>query len=169
MPPPPRAPALISSRAPPPLPALAKELGIHARTVARWKARPDVVDRSTRPHRVATTISDWEEALILELRRSLALPLDDIVEAMRRCLNPQLSRSGVHRCLKRHNLSAPLTAQQTPAVAFLERFLDRFPLPVHTILTDNGCEFTDRFAVDKKRKPHDRPSGEHPFDRLCAA
>ena len=202
--------------------ALAKELGIHARTVARWKARPDVVDRSTRPHRVATTISDWEEALILELRRSLALPLDDIVEAMRRCLNPQLSRSGVHRCLKRHNLSAPLTAQQTPAVAFqtdnpagfihidvkylpplgrrrsyayvaidratrfvyleilpdrraataaafLERFLDRFPLPVHTILTDNGSEFTDRFAVDKKRKPHDRPSGEHPFDRLCAA
>src|SRR6516164_7450544 len=95
--------------------ALAKELGIHARTVARWKARPDVVDRSTRPHRVATTISDWDEALILELRRSLALPLDDIVEAMRRCLNPQLSRSGVHRCLKRHNLSAPVTAQQTPA------------------------------------------------------
>src|SRR6516164_1037871 len=201
--------------------ALAKELGIHARTVARWKARPDVVDRSTRPHRVATTISDWDEALILELRRSLALPLDDIVEAMRRCLNPQLSRSGVHRCLKRHNLSAPLTAQQTPAVTFqtdapagfihvdvkylpplgrrrsyayvaidratrfvyleilpdrraqtaagfLARFLACFPLAVHTILTDNGSEFTDRFAVDKKGKPHDKPSGDHPFDRICA-
>ena len=48
--------------------ALARELGIHRRTVARWKARQDVADRSTRPHRLATTISEWEEALIVELR-----------------------------------------------------------------------------------------------------
>ena len=202
--------------------ALARELGIHPRTVARWKARPDVADRSTRPHRLATAISQWEEALIVELRRSLTLPLDDIVEAMRRCLNPKLSRSAVHRCLKRHGLSARLTPQQAPAAvfqtdtpagfihidvkylpplgrrrnyayvaidratrfvyleiladrraataaAFLDRFLDRFPLAVHTILTDNGSEFTDRFAVDKKAKPQDRPSGDHAFDRVCAA
>ena len=98
--------------------ALARELSIHPRTVARWKARPDVADRSTRPHRLATAISQWEEALIVELRRSLALPLDDIVEAMRRCLNPKLSRSGIHRCLKRHGLSARLTPQQAPAAVF---------------------------------------------------
>ena len=227
MPPPPRAPAPISRRAPiqkstASTAALARELGVHRRTVARWKARQDVADRSTRPHRLATTITQWEEALIVELRRSLTLPLDDIVEAMRRCLNPQLSRSGVHRCLKRHGLSAALTPQTAPAVrfhtdepaglipidvkylpplnrqrryayvaidrttrfvffeilpdrrgdtaaGFLARFLDRFVLTVHTILTDNGCEFTDRFAVDKKAKPHDKPSGTHPFDRLCAA
>jgi transposase-like protein len=98
--------------------ALARELGIHPRTVARWKARQDAADRSTRPHRLATAIAAWEEGLILELRRSLALPLDDIVEAMRRCINPQLSRSGIHRCLKRHGLSARLTPQQAPAAAF---------------------------------------------------
>src|SRR5215469_13607050 len=98
--------------------ALADELGIHARTVARWKTRRDVADRSTRPHRLATTISQWEEGLIVELRRSLALPLDDIVEAMRRCLNPKLSRSGIHRCLQRHGLSARLSPQTAPAVTF---------------------------------------------------
>ena len=98
--------------------ALARALGIHPRTVARWKARGDVADRSTRPHRLAPAISDWEEALIVELRRGLARPLDDIVEAMRRCLNPQLSRSGIHRCLKRHGLSARLTLQPAPAAAF---------------------------------------------------
>ena len=108
--------------------ALARELGIHPRTVARWKARRDVADRSTRPHRLATPITTWEEALIVELPhgsspwaegpRSLALPLDDIVEAMRRCLNPQLSRSGVHRCLKRHGVSARATPQPAPAAAF---------------------------------------------------
>ena len=85
---------------------LARELGVSTRTVARWKARSDTADRSHRPHRLSTTITDCEENLIVELRRTLALPLDDIVEAMRRCVNPALSRSAVHRCLKRHQLSA---------------------------------------------------------------
>jgi len=202
--------------------ALARQLGIHSRTVARWKSRQDVADRSTRPQRLATTMTAWEEGLIVELRRSLALPLDDILEAMRRCLNPKLSRSCIHRCLQRHRLSARLTPPQTPAIAFqtdapagfihidvkylpplnrrrsyayvaidratrfvyleilpdrrattaagfLTRFLDNFPLEVHTTLTDNGSEFTDRFAVDKKAKPQGRPSGDHAFDRVCAA
>ena len=201
--------------------ALARELGIHNRTVARWKARTQVLDRSTRPHRLATTMTDWEEALIVELRRSLALPLDDITEAMRRCVNPRLSRSAIHRCLQRHAISARLTPDKAPAAAFqtaapagfihidvkylpplnrrrsyayvaidratrfvyleilpdrraqtaagfLDRFRASFPLEIHTILTDNGSEFTDRFAVNKKGKPPDKPSGQHPFDRLCA-
>ena len=201
--------------------ALARELGIHNRTVARGKARTQVLDRSTRPHRLATTMTDWEEALIVELRRSLALPLDDITEAMRRCVNPRLSRSAIHRCLQRHAISARLTPDKAPAAAFqtaapagfihidvkylpplnrrrsyayvaidratrfvyleilpdrraqtaagfLDRFRASFPLEIHTILTDNGSEFTDRFAVDKKGKPPDKPSGQHPFDRLCA-
>lgn len=201
--------------------ALARELGIHSRTVARWKARPEVTDRSPRPHRLNTSLTEWEEALVVELRRSLALPLDDIVEAMRRCLNPALSRSAIHRCLQRHGSSARLTPDKAPALAFhtdnpagfihidvkylpplnrcrsyayvaidratrfvyleilpdrraataagfLTRFLDSFPLKVHTVLTDNGSEFTDRFAIDKKGKPDDKPSGDHAFDRLCA-
>jgi hypothetical protein len=53
------------------------------------------------------------------------------------------------------------------ATGFLKRFLAHFPHDVHTILTDNGAEFTDRFAVDKKNKPPGRPSGDHPFDQLC--
>jgi hypothetical protein len=98
--------------------ALARELGIHSRTVARWKARTELLDRSTRPHRLATTMTDWEEALIVELRRSLALPLDDITEAMRRCVNPALSRSAIHRCLQRHGISARLAPAKAPAAAF---------------------------------------------------
>ncbi len=54
------------------------------------------------------------------------------------------------------------------AAGFLSRFLAAFALPVHSILTDNGSEFTDRFAVDKPDKPADRPSGAHAFDRVCA-
>ena len=200
--------------------SLARELGISARTVARWRGRREVHDRSHVPHRLATTMSDWEAALCVELRRSLALPLDDIAEAMRRCINPKLSRSAIHRCLKRHGISARRSPDKAPALAFetdtpagfihvdvkylpplnrkrsyayvaidratrfvylevlpdrrgqtaagfLHRFLDSFTLEVHTILTDNGSEFTDRFAVDKPGKPTDKPTGQHPFDALC--
>src|SRR5262249_18349739 len=54
------------------------------------------------------------------------------------------------------------------AAGFLNRFLAHFPHRIHTILTDNGSEFTDRFAVDMKDKPRDQPSGRHPFDQVCA-
>jgi transposase InsO family protein len=51
--------------------------------------------------------------------------------------------------------------------ACLDHFLASFGHRVHTILTDNGSEFTDRFAVDMKGKPDGKPSGHPPFDRLC--
>jgi len=199
---------------------LVAELGVSERTVRRWRGRSTVEDRSHRPKKLATNVSPEEETLVCELRTSLKLPLDDIVEVMRRCIRPNLSRSAIHRCLQRHGISRRAkpekpksgTFEQAPvgfihidlkhlpalqrrktyayvaidratryvyveihprrdantSVGFLKRFLDHFPHPVHTILTDNGSEFTDRFAVDMKNKPHDRPSGKHPFDLLCA-
>jgi len=50
--------------------------------------------------------------------------------------------------------------------ACLERFLEAFGHPVHTILTDNGSEFTDRFGDARWRK-RDKGTGKHPFDKLC--
>ncbi|NOX27273.1 MAG: transposase family protein, partial [Gammaproteobacteria bacterium] len=40
----------------------------------------------------------------------------------------------------------------------LKNFLNEFQYPVHTILTDNGAEFTDRYAVKMKNKPKDKPT-----------
>ena len=42
-------------------------------------------------------LSPLEEALVCELRTILDMPLDEIVETMRRCLNAKLSRSAIHR------------------------------------------------------------------------
>jgi transposase InsO family protein len=199
---------------------LAAELGISRRTVARWRGRDTTADRSSRPKRINSSLSPLEEELVCELRNRLDLPLDDIAEVMRRCVNPKLSRSAVHRCLQRHGISSRPTPAKpirgrfedapvgfihidlkhlpalekrksyafvaidratryvyleihprrdaATAAAFLQRFLAHFPAKVPTILTDNGSEFTDRFAVDMKDKPHDKPSGRHPFDRVCA-
>jgi len=137
---------------------------------------------------------------------------------MRRCLPADISRSALHRCLRRNGVSqkhrepkpeaqsfAPEPfgyvhidlkylprLQGRPAYVFvaieratrfvyveivqqrsgatiaacLKRFLEAFGHPVHTILTDNGAEFTDRFGDARWRK-RDRGTGDHPFDQVC--
>jgi IS30 family transposase len=52
--------------------------------------------------------------------------------------------------------------------ACLQRFLAAFGHPVHTVLTDNGSEFTDRFGAVRWHK-RERGTGNHPFDKLCQA
>jgi transposase len=97
--------------------ALAAELGVAESTIRRWRGRQTVTDRSHTPHRLQTRIDAPGEALLLELRRSLGLSLDDLLEVLRRGYDPQLSRSAVHRCLQRHGLSRrPVAARPQPGV-----------------------------------------------------
>ena len=201
-----------------PVAQLARELGVSETTIRRWKPRRDGVDRSSQPHTLATGFSLEEEEVAVELRTRLGLSLDDALEVMRRCLRPDISRSALHRCLKRRGVSRqpkkPLPAAERfapepfgyvhidlkhlprlegrPAYVFvaiervsrfahveivaersantiagcLERFLEAFGHPVHTILTDNGSEFTDRFGDARWRK-RETGTGAHPFDQVC--
>ena len=48
------------------------------------------------------------------------------------------------------------------------RFLETFGFPVHTVLTDNGSEFTDRFGGAYWRT-RSHGTGRHAFDRVCQA
>ena len=84
---------------------LAEELGVCETTIRRWKKRATVEDRSHRPHRLSTSLTDLDQRLVIELRKSLQLSLDDIVEVMKRCVSEKLSRSAIHRCLQRHGIS----------------------------------------------------------------
>ena len=81
---------------------LARELAVDERTVRRWKGRSDVHDRSCCPHNLQTTLSPTHEAIVVELRTTLLLPLDDLLVVVRRFINPQCSRAGLDRCLRRH-------------------------------------------------------------------
>ena len=78
---------------------LAVELGVNASTIRRWRGRDSVADRSHTPHRLSISLSPVEEELVCALRTELGLPLDDVTEVMRRCVNAKLSRSAIHRCL----------------------------------------------------------------------
>src|SRR5215470_6986384 len=85
--------------------ALAKRYGINQKTVAKWKQRETAADLPTGPKEAKSTVlSIEEEAIVVAFRRHTLLPLDDCLYALQPTI-PHLTRSSLHRCLKRHGIS----------------------------------------------------------------
>jgi len=98
---------------------LAERYGISEGTVYKWKHRKNTTDRSHTAHRLQTRLTPEQEAIAVYLRQALLLPLDDLLAVTREFLCPDISRSGLDRCLRRHgvgNLNAlkPKTPQEAP-------------------------------------------------------
>lgn len=197
--------------------ALAGRYGINQKTVAKWKKRSSVSDAPTGPKDPRSTIlTIEEEAIVVAFRKHTLLPLDDCLYALQATI-PTLTRSSLHRCLQRHDISRlpdvegdkalkskfkpyPIgyfhidiaevqTAEgklylyvaidrtskfafvqlvqktgRTSASAFLVALIEAVPYKIHTVLTDNGIQFTfpQRYA--------DGPTATymtHMFDMRC--
>jgi transposase-like protein len=76
---------------------VAERYGVSGQTVWKWRNRDHVHDRSHTPHRLQTTLTPAQEAVAVVLRKSLLLPLDDLLSVVREFLNPHVSRSGLDR------------------------------------------------------------------------
>ena len=105
-----------------PVSVLARRFNVTPPTIYKWKSRESVQDGSHTAHRLQTTLTPAQETVVVELRRTLLLPLDDLLAVAREFLCKDVSRSGLDRCLRRHgvgNLNAlkPAVAAQ-PHKAF---------------------------------------------------
>ena len=83
---------------------VAERHGTSEQTVWKWRKRDSVEDRSHTPHRLQTTLTPAQEAVAVALRKSLLVSLDDLLSVVREFLNPNASRSGLDRCLRRHGV-----------------------------------------------------------------
>jgi transposase InsO family protein len=92
-----------------PIKVLARRLGLSPATVRKWKARPSVEDASHRPHTLHTTLTPDQEQVVVAVRTTLLLSLDDLLVVTREFINPQVSRGGLHRCLQRYGVSGRST------------------------------------------------------------
>jgi transposase InsO family protein len=191
---------------------LAERYDLNAKTVAKWRKRTTVEDAQMGPRQPHSTVLTTEqEAMIVAFRQHTLLPLDDCLYALQASI-PNLTRSGLHRCLQRHGISrlpevggakpakkkfaqypigyfhvdiaevcteqgrlylfvaidrtskfayAELHPDQTRdrACQFLRRLIAAVPYHIHTILTDNGIQFTNRLK--------DKWAFKHLFDRIC--
>jgi transposase InsO family protein len=101
---------------------LAARYNVGQGTIRRWRQRSVFTDGSHTAHHLQTTLTPAQELIAVELRKMLLLPLDDLLAVTREFLCPQVSRSGLDRCLRRHgvgNLNAlKPAAPKVPAKTF---------------------------------------------------
>ena len=84
---------------------LAKRYNINPKTVIKWKKRDTVHDRKMGKKVVRSTVlSEKEEEMIVKVRVLSKRPLDDLLSVLQDEI-PNLTRSSLHRCLKRHGVS----------------------------------------------------------------
>jgi hypothetical protein len=114
-----------------PVAVLARRYGVSELTIRKWRSRDSVFDRPHTAHRLQTTLTPVQEAIAVALRRTLLLPLDDLLAVVREFLAPEMSRSGLDRCLRRHGVGrlADLTPQPAapPPVSRPGRFPSWYP------------------------------------------
>src|SRR5881398_2972220 len=157
---------------------LAKRHGINPKTVAKWKKRSSVADLSTGPKQPASTVlSIEEEAIVIAFRRHTLLPLDDCLYALQATI-PHLTRSSLHRCLKRHGISRLPHVENESAEKrkFKACPIGYFHIDIAEVRTAEGklylfvaIDRTSKFAFVELHDKADRPTAARFLEALIAA
>ena len=127
---------------------LAKRFNLAPNTVRKWQARTEFNDRSHTAHNLQTTLSSAQEHIVIYLRKHLLLPLDDLLSVTREFLCPEVSRSGLNRCLRRHGVGnlRDMTRSQDNKPKY-QRFKD---YPIGFVHID--IKYLPQMADESKRK-----------------
>lgn len=83
---------------------LCKTYGLSWNTVKKWKISDTIEDASSRPHKLHTTLTQWQEDVILFERRQFKKTVDEIFFALEYVI-PDLYPMKIYRCLKRYGLN----------------------------------------------------------------
>ncbi len=112
---------------------LAAKYNVARATIRKWRYRESTRDGSHRPHRLHTALTPAQEAIVVELRRSLLLSTDDLLVAVREFLKPDMVRSALQRLLVRHDVSnlKALVPETEDAAKPTKSFKDYVPGYVH--------------------------------------
>ncbi|GLQ84204.1 hypothetical protein GCM10007872_11120 [Gluconobacter sphaericus NBRC 12467] len=147
------------------LASLSKEFGINPKTVAKWRKRQSVEDQKTGPKDPRSTVlSETDEAMIVAFRRHTLLPLDDCLSALQAGI-PHLTRSALHRCFQRHEISRlPDIEGDKPKRQRFKRYpIGFFHIDIAEVQTAEGklylfvaIDQTSKFAVTQLVEKADR-------------
>jgi transposase InsO family protein len=150
--------------------ALARRYGVNPKTAAKWKGRASVADQRTGPKDPRSTVlSPEEEAIVVAVRRHTLLPLDDCLYALQATI-PHLTRSSLHRCLRRHGISRlPEVEGEQPSNRKFKAYpIGYFHIDIAEVRTEEGrlyllvaIDRTSKFAfVELHQKVTTRVAGD---------
>jgi transposase-like protein len=122
---------------------VAERYGISDQTVWKWRNRVSVQDRRHTPHRLQTTLTLAQKAVAVALLKTLLVSLDDLLAVVREFLNPNVSRSGLDRCLRQQAavLEAPFAMGGPPmAKGQFQEAKSMLKIEAQTELEPHACE-----------------------------
>src|SRR5258705_12073051 len=161
-----------------PLKELAARHGLNHKTVAKWRKRAFVNDAPMGPKTPhSTVLSSKEEAIIVAFRKHTLLPLDDCLYALQATI-PHLTRSSLHRCLKRHGISRlPQVKDEGAAKRKFKAYpIGYFQIDIAELRTAEGklylfvaIDRTSKFAFVALHEKADRPTAVRFLEALIAA
>lgn len=113
----------------------AAHFNVSRSTILKWQNRENFDDRSHRPHQLHTTLTTLQEEIVVQLRRTLLLTVDDLLVVVHEFINPKMGRSSLIRLLKRYEVNSlkTLYIEQSGAneVEKPKRFKDYDPGYLH--------------------------------------
>ena len=133
--------------------ALARRHGISPTTVQKWRKRATAADAPMGPKQPhSTVLTPLEEAAVVAFRRHTLLPLDDCLYAQQPTI-PRLTRSSLHRCLRRHGIARlPETDGEKPRRSRFKAYpIGYFHLDIAEVHTEEGRLYLF-VAIDRTSK-----------------
>ena len=134
---------------------LSCKYGVNPKTIVKWKQRDFTHDAKMGPKKIKSTVlSESEEEAIVAFRKMTELPLDDVLYSLQETI-PHLSRSSLHRCLKRHGCSVLPKKQNTcsanPKKRFKQYPIGYFHIDIAEVRTAEGKLYL-YVAIDRTSK-----------------
>jgi hypothetical protein len=132
-------------------------------------------DRAEGPS--STTLSEPEEVMVVAFRRHTLLPLDDCLYALQPSI-PHLTRSALHRCLQRHDISRlPDIEGDKPRRQSFKRYpIGFFRMDIAEVQTAEGklylfvgIDRTSKFAITQLVDKADRRTAWEFLEHLLNA
>lgn len=127
---------------------LASKYNISTTTVLKWRNRKDLGDRSSKPKRVCYSLTSSEQDILVGLRKSTWLPLDEITEQFF-SENPNRYRSAVYRTFKRHSVNRVPKEVKEKAKKFKEYSIGYLHIDVTYLPRINNSKYYLFVAIDR--------------------
>ena len=161
-----------------PLKELAARYGLNRKTVAKWRKRSFLHDAPMGPKAPRSTVlTAEEEAMTVALRKHTLLPLDDCLYALQATI-PHLTRSALHRCFQRHEISRlpEIEGDKAAKKAFRRYPLGYFHIDIAEVRTEEGklylfvaVDRTSKYAFARLVKKANSAAARAFLDELVAA
>jgi transposase InsO family protein len=127
---------------------LATRFNTSEQTISKWRNRDFVQDKSCKPLNIEYALNELEKAIIISLRKSSWMPLDEVWETVLET-NPSISRSSVHRCFVAENINKVPVEKKEIAKKFKEYSPGYLHIDVTYLPKFNGKSYYLFVAIDR--------------------